>query len=88
MHVPYDKPLTEISIHILHAEDDGEIMSIPGASQKFQSTSSMRRMTFSSLKQIEYKNISIHILHAEDDTARLSHSATKSHFNPHPPCGG
>ena len=57
-------------------------------SGKFQSTSSMRRMTNPCCPYCKYQHISIHILHAEDDKEQSEHKTALHNFNPHPPCGG
>ena len=56
--------------------------------QRFQSTSSMRRMTSPAPGAVRHMPISIHILHAEDDTAATWFRRCHRYFNPHPPCGG
>ena len=56
-----------ISIHILHAEDDVIWLTEYYQGLRFQSTSSMRRMTAGGPHKGGGLNISIHILHAEDD---------------------
>ena len=79
---------TEISIHILHAEDDHVVPLEKGLYKLVQSTSSMRRMTTLRRKAAGCLQISIHILHAEDDLKQHKGPDIHHYFNPHPPCGG
>ena len=56
-----------ISIHILRVEDDQDGIPVINTGNRFQSTSSVWRMTSQQVRPNTLNNISIHILRVEDD---------------------
>ena len=78
-----------ISIHTLRVEGDGnEKMALPLAEKISIHTLRVEGDMAEPNTQIDTQQISIHTLRVEGDPSRTCENAGKTHFNPHPPCGG
>ena len=72
-----------ISIHALHEESDAAARPVVCSHEKFQSTLSMRRATFTVYFNLNAERISIHALHEESDQITSQRSSETTHISIH-----
>ena len=77
----------QISIHTFLAEGDLQLFPLGFSFYPFQSTPSLRKVTYEQKPMLVTDAISIHTFLAEGDISCRRKGMHCSYFNPHLPCG-